>query len=272
MAPLLERLRPKRLFMVVDEAAYEASGAKKVLEGLVSQTSTATFTRFELNPKLEDVQRGIETYREFDPDFVISIGGGTAIDLAKLISSLAAQSESSRDIAMVELQSRSIASRPWRFLRRLELGAKLPTLPSSMSTGKNIRWHIPRYYRVCGSRSELDREPTEADNRRDGTRRVLSGYRIDLAVAATEESMRYATEAAHLAFHNLVAATQAPTQDVRRAMCRASHLAGKAINITKTTAPHALSYSSRRVTAYPRYGGCHHFGPHAGIQRRRNGR
>ena len=55
--------------------------------------------------------------------------------------------------------------------------------------------------------------------------------------------MRYATEAARLAFGNLVTATNSPTPEAREAMCRASHLAGKAINITKTTAPHALSYA-----------------------------
>ena len=63
------------------------------------------------------------------------------------------------------------------------------------------------------------------------------------SVAATEESMRYATDAARLAFGNLVTATNSPTPEAREAMSRASHLAGKAINITKTTAPHALSYA-----------------------------
>ena len=38
-------------------------------------------------------------------------------------------------------------------------------------------------------------------------------------------------------------ATDSPTRKAREAMSRASHLAGKAINITKTTAPHALSYA-----------------------------
>ena len=41
----------------------------------------------------------------------------------------------------------------------------------------------------------------------------------------------------------MVRATQNPSADVRQDMCSASHLAGKAINISKTTASHALSYS-----------------------------
>jgi alcohol dehydrogenase class IV len=63
------------------------------------------------------------------------------------------------------------------------------------------------------------------------------------AVGATDESVDYATEAARLAICSLVDATHHPTADLRRDMCRASHLAGQAINISKTTASHALSYS-----------------------------
>ncbi|MCR9119511.1 MAG: iron-containing alcohol dehydrogenase [bacterium] len=39
------------------------------------------------------------------------------------------------------------------------------------------------------------------------------------------------------------ACQHAPTPDARAKMCRASHLAGKAINISKTTLPHAMSYA-----------------------------
>ena len=62
------------------------------------------------------------------------------------------------------------------------------------------------------------------------------------AVAANDESLAYAIEAARLAFENLPVAANSPTPTARQAMSRASYLAGKAINITKTTAPHALSY------------------------------
>ena len=42
--------------------------------------------------------------------------------------------------------------------------------------------------------------------------------------------------------HNLLIAVKNPTEETRLSMARASNLAGKAINLTKTTAPHAISY------------------------------
>ena len=63
------------------------------------------------------------------------------------------------------------------------------------------------------------------------------------SVKANEESLGYATEALGLVWSHLEQAVNQPTPEYRAAMARGSHLAGQAINITKTTLPHALSYS-----------------------------
>ncbi len=244
VSSVLEALPADRLFLVVDEPAWQASGAREILEPILQERATTWFTDFELNPKLEDVQRGIEAYRKCQPDFVIALGGGTAIDLAKLIGALAIQHESARDIA-IGLASIQVAGKP------------LMAIPTTAGTGsetthfavvyvdgdKHSVAHpslMPRYAVVDSALTmSLPKRMTAAT----GLDAFCQAIESIWAVAATEESMQYATEAARLAFGNLVAATNSPTPDAREAMSRASHLAGKGINITKTTAPHALSYA-----------------------------
>src|SRR5207248_4789041 len=63
------------------------------------------------------------------------------------------------------------------------------------------------------------------------------------SIHSTEESKGYAREAIRIIVDQLPKAVNEPTNDSRLAMARASHLAGKAINVTRTTAPHALSYA-----------------------------
>ena len=63
------------------------------------------------------------------------------------------------------------------------------------------------------------------------------------SVGANEESLNYATEALDLIWNHLERAVNESTPESRVAMAWGSHLAGQAINITKTTLPHALSYS-----------------------------
>ena len=241
---VLESLPIERPFLVLDGAAYEASGARDALEPFIMRKAAVRFSEFELNPKLEDVQRGIEAYRSSKSDFVIALGGGTAIDLAKLIGALSVQTYSARDIATGSA-SIQVAGRP------------LMAIPTTAGTGSEAT-HFAVVY-VDGKKHSVAHpsllpeyavvDPTLTESL---PQRVTAATGLDAfcqavesiwAVAATDESMDYATEAARLAFENLVAATNAPTPEARRAMCRASHLAGKAINITKTTAPHALSYA-----------------------------
>lgn len=246
--PVLESLGAARLFLVIDEPAYCASGAKNVLEACFEQRATIRFNQFELNPKLEDVQRGIGIYRDFEPDVVIAVGGGTAIDLAKLIGTIAVQKEGlqphfSRDIAK-GIASIEVAGKP------------MIAIPTTAGTGSEAT-HFAVVY-VDGEKysvahpsmlpayAVVDPTLTESLPKRITTATGLDAFCQAIesiwAVAANEESIGYAEEAARLAFNNLATAVNAPTPEARRAMSRASHLAGKAINITKTTAPHALSY------------------------------
>ena len=244
VSSILRSVQTDRLFLVVDEPAWQASGAKEALEPQFLQRATTWFTDFELNPKLEDVERGIEAYRECQPDLVIALGGGTAIDLAKLIGSLAVQAASARDIATGRASIEST-------------GKSLMAIPTTAGTGSEATHFavvyvdgekysvahpslLPRYA-VVDSRltASLPKRITAAT----GLDAFCQAIESMWSVAATEESMRYATDAARLAFGNLVTATNSPTPEAREAMSRASHLAGKAINITKTTAPHALSYA-----------------------------
>src|SRR5690606_34954215 len=48
---------------------------------------------------LEDVERGIGLFRDFKPDAIVAIGGGTAIDLAKLVGTIAVQEADPRSVA-----------------------------------------------------------------------------------------------------------------------------------------------------------------------------
>jgi len=59
---------------------------------------------------------------------------------------------------------------------------------------------------------------------------------------ATETSRQFARESIELWREHFMTTVKAPTAAAREGMLRAAHLAGKAINITRTTGPHALSY------------------------------
>ena len=73
---IIGQFSASRLYFVVDESAYAASGAATVLEPCFQDRAVTRFTGFDLNPKLHDIERGIEQFRDADPELVIALGGG----------------------------------------------------------------------------------------------------------------------------------------------------------------------------------------------------
>ena len=88
---LLIRLDAKTVFLVADESAYKFSGAAQVMDPVLQSRHTTWFTEFALNPKIADVERGVALVRNTRPDAVIALGGGSAIDMAKLIAGCGSQ-------------------------------------------------------------------------------------------------------------------------------------------------------------------------------------
>ena len=244
VAQILQRLSAKKLFFVMDASAYTASGADKCLEPYLQTRSVTRFSNFELNPKLADIERGVHLLRETDTDIVVALGGGTAIDLGKLIGTLAYQEGSARDI-ITGRDSIQKTSPP------------LLAIPTTAGTGSEATHFavayvdrekysvahpamLPAYTIVDPTLTlSLPADITAAT----GLDAFCQALESIWAVGATDESVAYATEALRLAFQQLPNAVNNPTVKARRSMCRAAHLAGKAINISKTTSSHALSYS-----------------------------
>lgn len=237
-----------RVLLVVDQAAATASGADTALAPVMSASRVSRFSGFELNPKIEDIQRGVEQSLEFDPELVIALGGGTAIDLGKLIAALPSQPDKARDIVtgMASI-SRS--------------GPPLIAIPTTAGTGSEATHFAVAYvdgekYSVAHDSLLPDHAIIDPSLSHSLPTSVSAATGLDAfcqavesiwAVGATDQSIGFAIDATRYALQNLVQATNAPTPESRLGMCQAAHLAGKAINISKTTASHALSY---RLTSH----------------------
>jgi len=244
LEPLLERLGVRSVFLVADAGAYRFSGAQAKLEPILARRPAAVFSEFEPNPKLQHVLEGLSAFRQSEADIVLAVGGGTAIDIAKLIVVLAATPAD----PLAVVRGESPPSRP---------AAPLIVTPTTSGSGSEATQFAVVY--VDGLKHSVDHphllpaycvlDPSLSAKLPAG---ITAQCGLDAfsqaiesiwSVRATESSLQNAFEAARLAFAHLHDAVHAPTPAARAAMCRASHLAGRAINETRTTASHAVSYA-----------------------------
>src|SRR3989344_336954 len=87
---ILKKYEPKSIFLVTGKDSYEKCGAKLIIDKILRDYDVTRFYEFEPNPKLSDIKKGIEFFKKNNCHFVIAVGGGSVIDVAKSINVLAA--------------------------------------------------------------------------------------------------------------------------------------------------------------------------------------
>ena len=80
----LAELGAKRLFLVTDPFFAQNGEAKRIADGAKAQ-HVELFDKVQPDPSVELAAEGTVRLKAFDPDVIVALGGGSAIDLAKAI-------------------------------------------------------------------------------------------------------------------------------------------------------------------------------------------
>lgn len=238
----LEKKKYKSIFLVTGKHSYEKSGAKKKYGSVLKDYKYKRFYGFDKNPKVEDVSKGVKLFNKNAYDVIIAIGGGSVIDMAKLISYCNCNIGDIRNLIISK--SSSCKTIP------------IIAIPSTSGTGSEVTnfavvyVNNKKYSVVCSSimpvKSILDPELTYSMSPYLTAVTGLDAFSQSIesfwSINSTEESRSYSMEAIKMIWGNLGLAVTENSTKAKKIMCKASNIAGKAINITKTTAPHALSY------------------------------
>lgn len=85
----LEQIQGERALIVTDPTLHQLGFTERVERPLhAAQITTRVFAEVEPEPSIQTAQRGAAIAAEFGPDWIIGLGGGSAIDAAKAIQAL----------------------------------------------------------------------------------------------------------------------------------------------------------------------------------------
>lgn len=193
---------------------------QRSLDGL----SIIHFTDFTPNPKLEDAEEAVRMCA--DCGCILAVGGGSAIDTAKY-----ARLKSPGLPLIAVPTTAGSGSEATRFAVLYKDGRKLSItddsiIPDYVMFDPGLLEHLPEYHRKSSAL--------------DAMSHALESF---WSVNATPESRQYSWSA--LSEITRLLADYPASYDAER-MLQASYTAGKAINISQTTAGHAMCY---RITS-----------------------
>lgn len=210
---------------------------------------TVKFCEFTPNPKYEEIEVGVDCFRKHGCDAIIAIGGGSAIDVAKCIKLYCKMSKD-------EL-----------YFRQEYVDTKVPliAIPTTAGTGSESTPFSVMYY--DGEKQSVHHEsilPEYALLDSDVLRNlpiyqkkctVMDAFCQAIeswwSVHSTDESREYARCAIEKIAANLYEYIEMNTERARAEIMSASNFAGRAIAITSTTAPHAMSYKLTTMYGFP---------------------
>jgi alcohol dehydrogenase class IV len=232
-----------KIFLVTGGKSYESSGAESALDAYLDPYSVTRFSDIQENPKLEQLERGLAEFGESQSDLIIAVGGGSVMDMAKLIKIFSAQEKPVLDY--VE-GAETLTPSSW----------PLVAIPTTAGSGSQATHFAVLYvgntkYSVAHPSMLPDAALVDPGLLRSVPTAVAASTGLDAlnqgiesywSIHSTDESKAFAREAIELVWQNLRQMVQNPDDDARLAMATAAHRAGEAIDITKTTAPHAISY------------------------------
>jgi phosphonopyruvate decarboxylase len=239
----LEKNKAQRIFLVTGKKSYSTSGAQQMFSSVLRNYKVTQFNDFTPNPTVEDLEKGIKIFRKNNYDAVIAIGGGSVIDIAKLINIFSAE----RGRAISYIKGKKVLK---------SVGKPLVAIPTTSGAGSEatcfavvtinkvkhsvIHESILPTVSIVEPALTMSMPPSvAAATGMDALAQAIESY---WSVNSTSVSKRFSTNAINIILNNIVPSVTKPTKASRAALARAAYLAGKAINITQTTAPHALSY------------------------------
>lgn len=91
LGEVAERLRAKRLLIITDAPLVDAGLVDRIRQPLIaSQVAVKVFDGGEPDPPVHAVNSAVELAKEFKPDVLLGLGGGSNMDLAKAAATLLA--------------------------------------------------------------------------------------------------------------------------------------------------------------------------------------
>lgn len=237
---LLKESNPKSILVVTGKTSFLKCGAKNKLEPILKNYNYTRFFDFEENPKIEDVEKGVDIFNKNKCDFIIAVGGGSAIDIGKLINFFNKKTKPYENVFKARLSEKD----KFTFVAiPTTAGAGSEATHFAVVYANKLKYSIADN-NLLPDMALIDHSFLKSQSKKQmvvsGLDAFCQGIESYWCVNSDEESLIYSTKAISLSWHNLRKCIEGG--DVSDKLAKAAYFAGKAINITKTTGPHALSY------------------------------
>ena len=242
------------MFLVID-SSYPFLNIKDAIEALPVEEKVM-FSDFTPNPLYEQVCNGIDLLKSSNCDTILAVGGGSAIDVAKCIK-----------LAVLAKEGKAAVVPPLVSQRLPIDGSRIPfiAIPTTAGTGSESTHNAVMYYE--GAKQTVTNDGILPDyavlepsvlktlplyqKKCTMMDALCQGIESWWSINSTDESKVYSRKAVELIMANWRKYIFDNDEEAAAQIMLAANYGGRAINITQTTAPHAMSYKITSMYKLP---------------------
>ena len=232
-----------KIFLLTGKKSFILSNAKKIFSNIFLKKNVKYFFKKSPIPELNELKKIIIEIRKFKPDLILAIGGGSVIDYAKIANIAEVRKDLS---SLIKNYSYPVKKKY----------TKLAVIPTTAGSGaevtsnaviyvNNVKYSfenkllIPDYFFLL---PELILNASKKIKASSGFDAIAQALESLISQKSNQASIKYASQSLKISLKSFPFFLNNPNIMNGGKMLLASNLAGKAINISKTTAPHAVSY------------------------------
>lgn len=258
MRKSLEGLSCSSAVVILSDTSLERWQLSDMISAMQEKMTVVRIGTKLANPTQNDIAEALQAF-SFLPDVIVAFGGGSAIDLAKGISAFAGSKERKPEEILRAIRDKTYCGRKY---------VPIIAVPSTAGTGSELtQWATVWDANKSGKFSIDDPglKPVQALIVPELTMTLSKNLTLSTGLDALAHAMEaywskhtnvlvqdIAYRAIELIIQNLPEVLNRPDNLLlRKAMCRASVLAGLAFSQTRTTACHSMSYPMTMLYGVP---------------------
>ena len=234
---ILKKHNAKNVLLFTGKNSYEK--IKDKIEKNLQSINYAIYNDISPNPKAQEIDKALNNLSGFD--FIIAVGGGSVMDFAKLFrfcydNKICAKDSSNFSTA---IKQTPLVAIPTTAGTGAEATRFAVVYVDGVKHSFEHEYILPDYAIIDGSLAKDNPKHLKACCAADALCQAIESY---WSVNSTKESKDYAQKAMELCRDYLEKYVNTADETSSQKMAEAAFLSGRAINISKTTAAHALSY------------------------------
>lgn len=233
----------KKIFVLCGKKSFANSSAENLFKKTIANKEIKLFYKKSKLPVLSELIEIINEIRNFKPDLILAIGGGSVMDYAKIANVVDVRADLANLIVNYSYPLKTKYT-------------KLATIPTTAGSGAEVTSNAVIY--VNGIKHSIESELLIPDNfflipefliaaphkikASAGFDAIAQALESLIARKSNDTSVDYALKSLKVTTKSFISFLDKPDLKNATEMSIGANLAGKAINISKTTVPHAVSY------------------------------